>query len=139
MKTVFIRAIEADVNDKAAVIKAAISKTMSTRYEFETSDFRYIPGSPFAYWISISQRDIFLDCAPLSSADSTAVSGGKTLDDFRWIRASWEVSHEQKRWIGYAKGGSFSPFYADIHLRLDWKNNAAALKDYLVEYRRSRG
>ena len=74
----------------------------------------------------------------------------KTLDDFRWIRAFWEVESTDMRalgarhasnrgWVGFAKGGAFSPFYSDVHLVLDWRLDARALKEYLVAYRSSRG
>lgn len=139
MKTVFIRANEAAINDKAAVIRAAVRKAEVSRLELDPSNFRLIPKSPFAYWISDSLRAIFVAYPAFVDTGRTAVSGGKTLDDFRWIRASWEVSATREGWVGYAKGGSFSPFYADIHLVLNWMHDAAALKSYLVEYRRSRG
>jgi hypothetical protein len=35
------------------------------------------------------------------------------------------------RWIGFAKGGSYSPFYADIHLAVRWEHEGAQLKAFL--------
>jgi hypothetical protein len=139
MRTVFIRAIEAAIDEKAVVLRVAVDGPSSVRFEVDPSNFAAVPKSPFAYWVSDSLRATFSAHPPFANGRRIAASGGKTLDDFRWIRASWEVIRDGDRWVGYAKGGSFSPFYADIHLLLDWMHDAAALKDYLVEYRRSRG
>lgn len=139
IETVFIRAIEVPIDEKAAAIRAAVNGPTMARFQVAPSNFASIPKSPFAYWVSDSLRAMFSKHPPFSGGGRLAASGGKTLDDFRWIRASWEVSREGERWVGYAKGGSFSPFYADIYLLLDWMHEAAALKAYLVEYRRSRG
>ena len=34
-----------------------------------------------------------------------------------------------KRWVPFAKGGAYSPYWADIHLLVDWENNGERIKD----------
>ena len=34
-----------------------------------------------------------------------------------------------KRWAPFAKGGAYSPFWADIHLVVDWENDGERIKD----------
>ncbi len=109
-------------------------------FEVDPSSFRAVPGAPFAYWVPESMRKLFSNLPPFQSEGRVAASGGKTLDDFRFIRAAWEVlSASSSFWKTFAKGGIFSPYYADIFLRLSWYRNGKSLKAYLVDYRRSRG
>ncbi|PSL17300.1 type II restriction endonuclease subunit M [Shimia abyssi] len=109
-------------------------------FEVEPSSFRSVPGAPFAYWVSDTMRELFARFPRFQSGGRIAASGGKTLDDFRFIRAAWEVpSTCQTSWKTFAKGGIFSPYYADVFLRLSWHRNGDSLKAYLVDYRKSRG
>ena len=142
MKTIFLRVLEAD--DKAESLRAAIREPASAlgkqRFEVDAASFAAVPRSSFAYWVSERIRGLFSSLPAFAADGRVAVSGGKTLDDFRWIRASWEViPKSSSEWVGFAKGGAFSPFYADVHLLLDWRDDARSLKEYLVFYRSSRG
>ena len=51
--------------------------------------------------------------------------GAHRSNDFRYVRCWWEVDctqpHGLGEWRAFAKGGMFSPFYADIHLVVDWE------------------
>lgn len=148
--TVFLRILEAPIDDKPEALLRALtrlhdagkqdSRFQRAIFEREPEVFSAVPGSPFAYWVSESVRQVFRRMAAFTSRGRVAVSGGKTLDDFRWIRVSWEVDKTRgNTWVGFAKGGAFSPYYSDVHLLLDWRQDARALKSYLVEYRSSRG
>jgi hypothetical protein len=140
---IFFRLLAQD--DTATVLAAVTSALHNGAYEslmfsIEPSSFEKVPGAPFAYWASPRTLRTFELYPKLQSAGRTAVSGGKTLDDFRFIRAAWEVAPSQgEGWPGFAKGGAFSPYYADVFLNLYWQNDARALKAYLVEYRETRG
>jgi hypothetical protein len=126
--TTFIRVTMASADDKAAKLLCAIKdlrvpsrhedSVASAAWDVQPSLFSKVPGSPFAYWVSDSIRRTFSRLASFASGDRTALVGLQTSDDYRFIRAWWEVDPSQigKRWFGFAKGGSFSPFYADIPL-----------------------
>jgi hypothetical protein len=69
----------------------------------------------------------------------TARVGLQTSDDFRFVRAWWEVASttiarsrdetfQQKCWTPFAKGGEYSPYYADIYLVLNWKRDGEEIK-----------
>lgn len=142
MKTVFLRVLDAD--DKALALRTAIRDANPTpglqRFDVDPCSFAIVPRAPFAYWVSEALRNLFVELPPFGAEGRLAASGGKTLDDFRWIRAAWEVPYlATSTWVGFSKGGAFSPYYSDIHLVLDWKDDARALKEYLVTYRRTRG
>lgn len=142
MKTLFLQLLESE--DKAADLSAAIARRPGGpsrgRFEVDPRSFSVIPRSPFAYWVSDRVRDLYAALPKLEAPGRQAVSGGKTLDDFRWIRTHWETALVRNSpWVGFAKGGTFSPFYADVYLQLDWHDNARSLKVYLVSYRSARG
>jgi hypothetical protein len=142
MRTIFLRALEA--NDKAEALRASIHDQAASngkqRFEVDTASFAAVPRSPFAYWVSERIRGLFKAMPAFAADGRMAASGGKTLDDFRWIRGSWEVIPKvSSEWVGFAKGGAYSPFYADVHLLLNWRDDARSLKAYLVHYRSSRG
>ncbi len=80
---------------------------------------------------------------------ATAKQGLATADDFRFVRAWWEVDPETigyspedtrkgRGWVHFAKGGAFSPFYADVHLVVDWWENGQALRDFSNAYIRNK-
>ena len=75
--------------------------------------------------------------------------GAYTTDDARFYRLAWEVAdvgkaQPVKKADGPAyetpvKGGSFSRFYADIHLVIRWAQDGAEAKAFLSAYRMRKG
>ena len=55
------------------------------------SDLDAIPGAPLAYWMSSSLRRLFADLPALEGNAGAARQGLATGDDFRFVRAVWEV------------------------------------------------
>jgi hypothetical protein len=131
--TVFLRLVDAE--DKGASLRTLTSDHFAAgRCAIPSHSFAAIPGSPFAYWCGGRIRAVFSEP---SNRAVDAYSGGKTLDDPRFIRACWEVASPS--WRGFAKGGAFSRFFSDVYLCMNWKDDARELKTYLVDYRESRG
>jgi hypothetical protein len=130
MKTVFIRAIEASVDEKAAVLREAVQAGSQSRFDADVSTFSQVPRSPFAYWVSDALRNHFANCPAFESNGRTATVGIQTSDDFRFVRLWVEVPIESSAlcWYPFAKGGAYSPFYADIFLVVNWMNNGAMVK-----------
>src|SRR5690606_23664185 len=42
-----------------------------------------------------------------------------------------EATNANKSWVPFAKGGSFSPFYADLHLLVNWASGGKEIKNNL--------
>jgi len=122
--------------DKGAALLGAVRSVAAGEadpqvFEVDPDSFEQVPGAPFAYWVNSPVRLLFIHYPALANNEQSAVSGGKTLDDFRWIRAGWEYDAKNAaRWVGFAKGGAYAAYYADIHLALDWRDNAKSLKIY---------
>jgi hypothetical protein len=116
------------------------SYTGSDVFNISVSTFKSIEGSPFAYWTPKQLLKSFTKFKPFQSNGRIAVAGGNTGNNFRFVRTAWEISFlHNDGWLPYAKGGSYSPFYFDTHLCLNWKNNGQEMKAYLIEYRSSKG
>ncbi|TSE37482.1 hypothetical protein Tfont_01009 [Tepidimonas fonticaldi] len=101
-------------------------------FEVEPEAFDAVPGKPFAYWVSEAVRQTFRRLPPFESEGRTVKQGLATADDFRFVRAWWEVQPggTAGKWFPFAKGGAYSPFYGDIHLVANWKHDGAEIKNF---------
>ena len=101
--------------------------------------FKTVPGAPFSYWVSDSIRDTFKRLSAFESEGRTAKQGLATANDNRFVREWWEIPLQLKRkkWFPFAKGGAYSPFYADIYLVVNWANHGLELKSFHGSFIRS--
>jgi hypothetical protein len=83
--------------------------------------FDAVPGKPFAYWATSLVRNKFQLLPPLSGTLFLG-KGPDTGDDFRFLRLFWEINTLLK-WLDHPKGGSYSRYYADVHLTIDWEED----------------
>jgi hypothetical protein len=110
-------------------------------YRVRLTDLDAIPGAPLAYWMSPALRRLFADLPALESNGAEARQGLATADDFRFVRAFWEVDPRRiaqsvaatrtgGSWCPFAKGGEYSPYWADIHLVVDWEHDGKRLREF---------
>ena len=110
-------------------------------FQVALSDFETVPGWPVAYWMGASLRRLFADHPSLEGRGAEVRQGLATGDDFRFVRAFWEVDPSRiarsrdetktgRRWVPFAKGGEYSPYWADIHLVVDWKDDGEHIRAY---------
>jgi len=126
---VCIRALAAE--DKGAVLAAAIGRdTDPQKFVCNTAALKDIPGSPFSYWVGNHVRRLFLRFSRFENENRSVRVGLNTADDFRFIRAAWEVSPGSRGlvWVPLVKGGAYSPFYADVPVLVNWGSNGHELK-----------
>ena len=95
-------------------------------FNVESQSFDAVPGKPFAYWVSEAVRGVFRKLPSFEHPERTARQGLATAEDFRFVRCWWEAN--SKQWFGFAKGGVFSPFYADVYLLANWADDGAEVK-----------
>jgi len=106
-------------------------------YAVDPASFRHVPNAPFAYWVSDTIRKLFTTLPPFENEERTARLGASSKEDFRYLRLVWEIdlNKNTKQWKLYAKGGSYSPYYADVYLLINWLDNARELEaDLLKKY-----
>ena len=115
----------------------------------DTSTFKAIDRAPFAYTVPDEVRLAFRKLPPFETDTRRGFIGALTQDDFRFVRNWWETrpadagrgwtTKSSAIWVPYTKGGSYTPFYADFPLTLNWANDGSELKCFLTEYRKARG
>ena len=131
----FLRLLSED--DKSAALLTACQTIRQggedhRNFEIAPESFDAVPGKPFAYWVSDDIRGIFKQLHRFEGDGRTVRVGLQTSDDFRFLRDWWEVGCDEiaPKWRPFAKGGAFSPFYADVHLSINWVDDAAELNAF---------
>ena len=143
-QTTFIRLLK-DTNrasELATAVKAHRSREWNNRIvEASLEELGTIPGSPIAYWISPAIRRLFTNNPSIEGLAGDVRTGLTTGYDFRFVRAFWEVNPSDiarsrketklgKNWVPFAKGGEYSPYYADIHLVVNYGTDGRSLRAY---------
>ena len=154
-KTVFFRLLPYE--DKGAVLTDAIAHLQqgepdSAVHNVAPASFKQVPGSPFAYWVSENVRKTFKNFPAFESKGRYVQVGVSTQTDFQFLRLNWEVNpkrviqgtqetspeelkqltFEGKPWVTFAKGGSYSPYYSDLPLLINWENCGKQIEDYIT-------
>jgi hypothetical protein len=113
-----------------AVAKVREGENPPDVYSVNPTSFRQVPNAPFAYWVSEHIRRIFTELPAFEGEERKVRQGLATADDDRFVRATWETpsNDSNQTWFPFAKGGSYSPFYADIHLKVNWSKNGGEIR-----------
>ncbi|RYG90167.1 MAG: type II restriction endonuclease subunit M [Alphaproteobacteria bacterium] len=127
--SIFLRLLGA--NDKETSLLESVNRPEKYGYSVEPNEFRNIDGSPFAYWISPQVRKSFTDMPSFAGGQRAIKQGIATADDFRFVRIWWEPSEKGKDWVTFAKGGSFSPYYAPQNLLVQWKGSGSEIRNFI--------
>ena len=78
-------------------------------FRASAADFKKIPGSPVAYWVSENIINAFSS----ERVEEWTISEGQniTANNDKFVRNTWEVSASligrNKKWLSYAKGGDY--------------------------------
>jgi len=112
----------------------SLPESAASLFPVKLGMFAALNGYPFAYWLD---RHLLwcLDNLPNLEQSSIRVRVGlQTGDDFRFIRMWSEVpvasAGKSTTWLPHAKGGENSPYYADVHLVVKWRNGGAEVKSH---------
>jgi hypothetical protein len=81
-------------------------------------------------------RGLFNRLAAFEREGRTARVGLQTSDDLRFVRVWWEIDRQsavtdKQRWLPFAKGGAYAPFYADVHLVVNWEVHGEEIKSFV--------
>lgn len=90
-------------------------------------DFKKIPGSPIAYWVSEKVREIFENSKRLSDFSEIG-KGLDTGDNNRFLRLWFEITLTKDKWIPCQKGGPFRKWYGNNEFVINWENEGYELK-----------
>jgi len=137
----FFRMLRHDPEAKGEVLAQSISslKDGSSNEQVHLTDpstFSQVPGSPFAYWITDTIRNLFSDLPTLGSTCSIDM-GLSTKDDVRFVRLRWEVAPRDISWHGkyrlFAKGGQSAMDILEVDTVVFAQHDFAAIKENLIE------
>ncbi len=115
-------------------------------YTAKPDDFKKIPGSPVAYWVSERTREVFVEGEPLS--DFCHIQPGlQTSNNAMFVRlwhevdvsrvglhdihSSEDAQDSEKKWFPYNKGGEYRLWYGNNDHVVNWHNNGAEIKEYV--------
>jgi hypothetical protein len=97
---------------------------------------KIIDGMPFIYWISDGFREKFE--GKITDDVSDIKVGINSGNNEQFVRFWWEVNLldlssdfevDRKKWVGYAKGGSYKKWYGNLWLKLNWLDNGNELRN----------
>ena len=116
-------------------------------YDFrDWTDFKKIPESPLAYWISVELRKAFEEGISLKEL-ADPKKGLATTDNDRFLRLWFEISYSsfgvgfqsaieaqasQKKWFPLNKGGPLRKWYGNKEYVINWEMNGRELKEAVV-------
>ena len=130
-----------DASDKGQRLYDILNEsggTEGSRFSPSLRTVRSLPGSPLAYWLPPALEMAISAMPSLSELGGKAAVGLQTDDDFRFIRLLWEAPNSElgrdKKWVPLSKGGEYSPYFDDLHLALNWKNEGEEIKAFVEKH-----
>lgn len=129
-------------HDRPAALHSAASAAAEHRaddriFRVDLDAVAKIPRRPLAYWLHPVLLQLFLAGGSLGEKAEVR-SGLSTGDDFRFVRARWEIDPRNMRlsggnggrWAPFAKGGDYQPYWGSIHLVVDWKDDGDYMRSF---------
>lgn len=140
-KGAYLRLVDGNCEaDKKAELKAKRTDPFRT----SAADFKKIPGSPIAYWVSERVREIF-DTLPSLSEFAPTKQGLATGDNDRFLRYWYEPSiknigfkcvnrdvatESDKKWFPCNKGGEFRKWFGNNFFVVNWHRDGQEIKSF---------
>ena len=108
------------------------------QYAANQADYKLIPGTPIAYWVSHVFISNFSNSKPIGETRKGMV----TADNPRFIRSWSEVDFakigfnhtsrenaldSRRKWFPYVKGGEFRRWYGNLDWVVNWENDGFEL------------
>ena len=119
----------------------------NARFTLSNNEFKRIPGSPMAYWVSDRLRGVFEKGTPLEKLVD-AKQGLATADNDQFLRRWHEVDQRKcgygfecgdaaarsgKKWFPYNKGGEFRKWFGNQEFVVNWKYDGREIRGFGTE------
>jgi type II restriction/modification system DNA methylase subunit YeeA len=116
-------------------------------YRASADDFKKIPSSAIAYWVSKKVREIFSSFSTLSDIAKPR-QGLATSDNNRFLKQWFEVSLRSigfgirtrneaakscKKWFPCQKGGAYRKWYGNYDFVVNWENDGQELLEFAAK------
>ena len=141
----FFRILQPFPDEKGEALRQAVvsfkhGQPNAVTVQVDPIEFSAISGTRFAYWFSKKLLKKFTEFEAFESTTRIVRVGLQASDDFRFLRCWWEIdanriahnrlqTQQGYRWVNFAKGGAFSPYYCDLHLVVDWNNDGEVTRE----------
>ncbi|MCL5952138.1 MAG: BREX-1 system adenine-specific DNA-methyltransferase PglX [Chloroflexi bacterium] len=136
--SLFVRLLSTAQKD-ATLLESITSlrKNANGPHVFQVNPQRFtdVPGYRLPYWLTDDLLKKYTSLPPFGDAVGVVRQGFQTGDDFRFLRAFWEVEDakigQSLKWVPISKGGEYSPYIDSIHLLVDWENGGEDYWQYI--------
>ena len=146
----YIRLVDFKGGDKEMAIytKEAIKNLdCSWHYRISSINFKKIPGSPIAYWVSNQIFELFNQGIQLGEIIPVR-QGLATADNNRFLRSWPEVNQNKcgygfknrnkailsgKKWFPYNKGGEFRKWFGNNENLVNWEFDGKDIRSFGIE------
>jgi hypothetical protein len=149
----FVRAVAADNKPEALSLAISQAETSPNVFKRDPRSFEALPSEPVVYWIDRPLVEKLARFSAFEPAHGVVRQGLATGDDFRFVRAWWEVSPRRStrdpksaggkstreqlqsgaRWAPIVKAGASQPWYSPIVLAVDWEGDGERLRNFVDE------
>ncbi|MFX0062653.1 MAG: BREX-1 system adenine-specific DNA-methyltransferase PglX [Candidatus Hermodarchaeota archaeon] len=126
--------------EKEIVLRALIHEKVISRdhpliFSHQLEIFRRFPNSTISYWIPAQILRIMEQNQTIDPYLLKACQGLVTAEASRFHRFHWEVRPSSigkgKKWIPFANGGHYSPFYRPLIEVVNWENNGTEIRNFV--------
>ena len=128
-----------EAEKETAILEAIKNNDCGWFFRANASDFKKIPGSPIAYWVSDKQISLLSYSALCESVEFKEGLTTANNDLFlrKWSEVSFskitigsKITKSSLIWIPYNKGGSFKRWYGNNEYVVDWRVNGSKIRNY---------
>jgi len=126
---------------KDAALAEALNDLFSC-FVLDNAKLSAFPNAAISYWAPPRLLSSALRARTCEQAGLLPRVGLQTSDDFRFLRLQWEVPQAlvgEHGWVPFAKGGEYSPFADNLHLAVNWFNDAAEQRAFAVQHAQHTG
>ena len=132
-----------DINDDGVPLEFPVK---NKRLKVAASDdFKKIPGSPIAYWVDESIRNVFVNKKTIGEV-AYPRQGMATTNNDKFLRRWFEVSlgktkfdaknnreaiESEAKWFPYNKGGSYRKWYGNNEFLVNFEKDGKTICDYI--------
>jgi hypothetical protein len=145
----FLRMVAAP--DPASALEQTINNSGSPdSFDVDLRAFDDIPSMPVAYWVAPTTVQQLLAPSSFEPSHGKVRQGLATGDDFRFVRAWWEVAAGKltrpprdaggkaervqlaagARWAPIVKSGASQPWFSPVLLVVDWERDGERLRNF---------
>lgn len=140
-KPAFFRLIDGNEAEKQAALLAGENRFDQT----EQDDFKKIPGSPVAYWISAEVKNTFTSGTSVGRIANPVV-GLQTGSNDLFVRYWFEVdvsrinttstcvedsAKSAAKWFPYNKGGALRRWFGNFELIVNWEKDGNEIRNFV--------